>query len=261
MIRYIQGSFYFIQNWAANTILRRKSNVPGALIACVLVPFDNSIDTVDEFPEMMQIFFPFFCFLMFVPLLYRSVYRIVYEKSSNTKESLKMMGMNEASYWLSWFAYYTLLNTVMVSMAIPVLSIGVFQRQSMATLWLAKWLYGQSLFGLVMITQSLFMAPRAAAISTTGIYFGLTMLSGFFDEDTTRTNKFILYSLLPQVTMQETMKAFVAFEHTIGMTQATWAVEYNDISLKEAYICFVVSGSLLMLLGFYMEAVMPKNLG
>jgi len=44
--------------------------------------------------------------------VYNVTFQIVKEKESKTKESMRMMGMTDTSYWLSWFAYYTLINTI-----------------------------------------------------------------------------------------------------------------------------------------------------
>jgi ATP-binding cassette subfamily A (ABC1) protein 5 len=43
--------------------------------------------------------------------VYRTSYRIVAEKENKVKESMRMMGLRDTAYWLSWFSYYTLLNT------------------------------------------------------------------------------------------------------------------------------------------------------
>jgi arabinogalactan endo-1,4-beta-galactosidase len=34
--------------------------------------------------------------------MYRTVYRIVFEKFSKAKESMRMMGMSDFPYWASW---------------------------------------------------------------------------------------------------------------------------------------------------------------
>jgi ATP-binding cassette subfamily A (ABC1) protein 5 len=53
----------------------------------------------------------FFLLIMYVPPVYRTSYRIVAEKENKVKESMRMMGLRDTAYWLSWFSYYTLLNT------------------------------------------------------------------------------------------------------------------------------------------------------
>jgi hypothetical protein len=108
---------------------------------------------------------------MYIPLLYRCVYRIVHEKHSRAKESMRMMGMGDLSYWLSWATYFTIINTVIATLAWYVLMINAFDAQGSTYLWLYIWLYGQSLFGLLLISQSLFSSPSNAAGGTSGIYF------------------------------------------------------------------------------------------
>lgn len=79
---------------------------------------------------------------MFTPIIYRTVYRIVYEKASRAKESMRMMGMSNLAYWSSWFVYYTLINTVITTLSTVILFIRVINPQSGVFLFLIIWLYG-----------------------------------------------------------------------------------------------------------------------
>lgn len=83
-----------------------------------------------------------FILLMFTPIIYRTVYRIVYEKASRAKESMRMMGMSNLAYWSSWFVYYTLINTVITTLSTVILFIRVISPQSGVFLFLIIWLYG-----------------------------------------------------------------------------------------------------------------------
>ena len=42
------------------------------------------------------------------------VFLLVKEKESRIKESMRMMGMRDSAYWLSWYVYYTLISTLIV---------------------------------------------------------------------------------------------------------------------------------------------------
>ena len=95
---------------------------------------------------------PLFTLLMYIPVLYRTVYRIVFEKVTRAKESMRMMGMGEAAYWLSWLTYYTVMNTILSTLAFAVTCINAWKSENVFYIWLFFWLYGQSLFGLLMIT-------------------------------------------------------------------------------------------------------------
>jgi hypothetical protein len=54
------------------------------------------------------------------------VFFIVKEKEYRAKESMRMMGLSDVPYWLSWWVYYTLINTVTAFLAWLILSINVF---------------------------------------------------------------------------------------------------------------------------------------
>ena len=79
---------------------------------------------------------------MYIPVLYRMVYRVVYEKTNRVKESLRMVGMTDLPYWTSWLLYYTATNTLLVVLMWSILMINVFSRNSALVLFLILWLYG-----------------------------------------------------------------------------------------------------------------------
>lgn len=84
--------------------------------------------------------------------IYKTVHMIVTEKASKVRESLKMVGMGEGAFWLSWLAYYTWVNTLLTFVMLLGLQGFVFERSSGLITFLFIWIYGQSLFGIVMIS-------------------------------------------------------------------------------------------------------------
>jgi ATP-binding cassette subfamily A (ABC1) protein 3 len=79
---------------------------------------------------------------MYIPLLYRTTYRIVSEKELRVRETMRMMGMQDSSYWVSWFAYYTFLNTILSTIAWSIIAYGVFRLSSQFAIFCLIWLYG-----------------------------------------------------------------------------------------------------------------------
>jgi len=57
------------------------------------------------------------------------------------------MGMTDFAYWLSWFGYYTIVNTVISTIGSSVLLINVLTHTSFIYVWLYFWLFGQAVFG------------------------------------------------------------------------------------------------------------------
>lgn len=73
LVWYQNFGYNDMQNWVANTILRRKTQVQGAHIVQTSRPMNFEVRELDEYPEMMQLNFASFIFLMYIPLVYRSV--------------------------------------------------------------------------------------------------------------------------------------------------------------------------------------------
>ena len=94
--------------------------------------------------------------LTWVPLLYRTVYKLVYERHSRAKEAMRIMGMGDFAYWLSWFIHYSVVNAVLSLAVWSLMLINLVSLDSSPFMLLIVWLYGQSLFGMVMLTQSFF---------------------------------------------------------------------------------------------------------
>jgi len=91
---------------------------------------------------MLQICLTAIMFLMYIPPLYRTVFRIVAEKESKVKESMRMMGMTDLSYWLSWFSYYSIINFFVSTLSWIILNYGVFKHSNGFLVWLIMWLFG-----------------------------------------------------------------------------------------------------------------------
>jgi hypothetical protein len=67
---------------------------------------------------------------MYVIPVYMFVFFIVKEKEARVKESMRMMGLSDLPYWLSWYCYYTLVNTITAFLAYFTLSFTVFQNSN-----------------------------------------------------------------------------------------------------------------------------------
>ena len=68
---------------------------------------------------------PLFLLLAYIPPVYNMTFKIVREKESRAKETMRIMGMTDLPYWMSWFVFYTFINTIMTTIAWGILLIKV----------------------------------------------------------------------------------------------------------------------------------------
>ena len=151
-VKYSFNGFAYMQNWVANTILKLKTGKDDASITAMTVPIRMPPTLRDDFRFLIKTIFTFFILVMYIPPLYRTVYRVVAEKESRVKESMKMMGLKDTPYWMSWLCYYTIVNTVMSTLISTVMVVWVVNMTQLWIVFITLWLFSQSLFGMLMIT-------------------------------------------------------------------------------------------------------------
>ena len=120
------------------------------MIALMFQPLNTDTSTFDPFGTYLSVLLPLFLILAFIPPVYNMVFKITREKESRVKETMRIMGMQDSPYWLSWFAWYTLLNTVITTLAWCILLINVISYSRPGYVWLLMWLYGQAVFGQII---------------------------------------------------------------------------------------------------------------
>ncbi len=107
------------------------------------------------------------------------------------------MGMTDVPYWMSWFVYYTVINTVVTTLSWAMLLPAVINYSQPMYLWIFFWLYGEAVFGQIIFLQSMFTGSKYAGIVSTIIYFGGVLVNKvILDDDVTRFQK-LAASLLP----------------------------------------------------------------
>ena len=72
---------------------------------------------IDPFASTLALLLPLFLLLAYVPQVYNMTFKIVRERESRTKETMRIMGMTDLPYWMSWFVFYTSLNTIVTTLA------------------------------------------------------------------------------------------------------------------------------------------------
>ena len=96
----------------------------------------------DQFQEYLAALLPLFILFAYIPVVYNIVFRLVKEKESGVKEQMRMMGMTDSPYWLSWLLHFTFINT-MISLGMwGILMINVNNYSTPFYLFIFIWLYG-----------------------------------------------------------------------------------------------------------------------
>jgi ABC-type Na+ efflux pump permease subunit len=140
--QYTQNGYSMLQNLIANLILKETTGKNDATISLMAIPEQAENQKLDAFSEVVSGVLPLLMLFMYILPVFTIISLLVKEKESKARESLRMMGMTDSPYWLSWLAYYTVLNTIISLFAWAVLCINVIGYSSPWWVLLWIWLYG-----------------------------------------------------------------------------------------------------------------------
>ena len=257
-----QRGFVYLQNLAANIILQEETGNNNAQIALMTLPENPTGTKSDAFAQFLGSLLPLFILLMYIPPVYNTTFLIVREKESRTKESMRMMGMSDWPYWLSWFFYYTCINSVLTFIAWMIIIWTVISSSNPFIIWLYMWLYGEAIFGLIVFLQSFFNTSKYAGIvASLGYFFG-QLADVPVQSATAPYGLKLFFSIFPQVAMQQNAVLFAAFEGAFtGVQFDSLFQTVDNFSFGAGLIMLILGFWFWTLLGLYLDAVLPKTYG
>lgn len=253
--------YAFAQNLVTNVILQETTGVMSASVATMNIPLPSENVVVDQFSSILSGLFPFFLVLIYMGPIYTTVYGIVREKEVRSKESMRMMGLTDMPYWLSWFAFYTLQSTIITLIGWLCLCINIMPNGGHGYIFLYMWLFGEAIFGQIIFYQALFSRAKYAGLISVLVFFMLLFLNLPIAETGSYGLKLVL-SLVPQVTCQQMAVIWSDFETSqIGINSVTAKDIVNNYSFREGLWMYVPGFAIFALFGFYLDAVLPKEFG
>ena len=225
-------------------------------------PMQTDTSIYDPFGQALGLLLPLFLLLAFIPPVYNMTFKIVREKETRAKETMRIMGMTDLPYWLSWFMFYTCINFVVSTLAWFTLLFKVLNYSNPIYIWILFFLYGQAVFGQIIFLQSMFTGSKYAGIVSTIIYFCGVLVNKLIMEDGVPRSSKLLASLLPQVALMQGSIQFANYEGTgVGLDSSTVSVIYEEYSFNSALWMLFLDFLLFFLVGLYLDKVIPSDFG
>jgi hypothetical protein len=113
-----------------------------------------------------------------------------------------------------------------------------------------------------LIIQSLFDQAKMAAITTSVVYFGSSILSVLVEDHNSSVTRIFLCTLSPTVAMVKLFYVIGALEGSkVGTRFSNIGQQVAGFSVKSGIQMFLLDTVLTYLLGLYLDQVMPKTFG
>jgi ATP-binding cassette subfamily A (ABC1) protein 3 len=263
--KYQDSGYIYIMKLINEYILAQETDTLGKTneakidMAMIALPYENYRS--DPFSAVIGYFIPFFMVIAYMCPLCLYVYRMVGEKENKSKEGMKIMGLSEGTYFLSYFIQYVIItfidsviNTFFMSM--------LFSRIPFILLFVILFLWALDIFGLIFFFQSFIDKTRVALILSLLIYFVMFFLSmACMDEEANKVLKIIL-SIFPPVSLELGIVLIGKFQsHFKDFHYSDYAETYTNYSIFIMNLMQIIDFFLYLFLGYYLQNIIPHEFG
>jgi ATP-binding cassette subfamily A (ABC1) protein 3 len=257
---YGRNGFLTLQTLIAEFILQEQGT--DAHIETFVTMGSIKEFTRDDFMSNIGPTLALFILLIFIAPQFRLVGFITEEKASRAREGMKIMGLNDSPYWISWFIYYIAICFVISVVVSAMFALFLFPHSGFIMLFLYVFLYGMSIFSFSMLVASFLQRPRIACTLATLLHF-LTyfMVIPIADPGVAIEVKGA-FSFVPNMAMAMATQTIARLEADgIGLTGSSLNTEREGYQVGIAFAWWIIMFFVLLLLALYFDNVLPKEFG
>ena len=258
--KYQKSGYAYIMKIINEYILQQETENDAKIdFGFIALPYENY--RKDSFSGIMGYFIPIFIVIAYMCPLCLYVYRMVSEKENKSKEGMKIMGLNEGTYFLSYFIQFIII-TLIDSIINTIILSCIFTYIPFILIFIILFLWALDLFGLIYFFQSFIDRTRVAVILSLLIYFVMLFLSmACMDEDANKTLKAVL-SIFPPVTLEIGIVLLSKFQsHFKDFKFTDYSRNYTNYSMLTMNMMQIADAIIYLFLGYYLQNVLPHDFG
>jgi ATP-binding cassette subfamily A (ABC1) protein 3 len=260
--KWYKSGFVYMQKIISEWILENElDNGIKPQFNFVLRPMKYELYREDLFGRFVGYIVPFFVIVAYMCPLCLYVLRMVGEKETKAKEGMKIMGMNESIYFLSYFIQYFIINFFQSFVNALIIKF-IFEHIPYILIVLVFFLWGMCVFSLIFFFQSFIDRTRVALILSLLIYFVMAFVSmAVFNQKVKKIIK-IITSIFPPVGIFLGVVEFGKFESNFkNLEYKNVPTIYLNYSVLWMYIMFIIDFFFYLFLGFYLQNVISHEFG
>ncbi|XP_066061896.1 phospholipid-transporting ATPase ABCA7 isoform X2 [Chamaea fasciata] len=172
-LRYVWGGFVYIQDLVEQAVVRVQTGAaPRTGVYIQQMPYPCYVD--DVFLRVLNRSLPLFMTLAWIYSVAMIIKRVVHEKETRLKETMKTMGLSNGILWLSWFLSSFIPFLLSCALLVLILKLGnILPYSDPAVIFLFLGTFSVATISQCFLISTFF--PRANLASACGgiIYFSL----------------------------------------------------------------------------------------
>ena len=259
---YTNGGYNYVMKVVNEYILKQQTNEKYSSLSYAVTPMKYIDYRVDPFGQFFGNVTVICILIAYIFPLNIYVYKIVKEKETRIREGMKIMGLGDGEYFLSYFIQY-----VIISVFVTAINAYIYQ-QVLTTipyyyLYCIIFLFSLDVFALVYFCQSFIDKTKISIVLTFIIYaimYCLILTCVFENSGGFRFKLFM--SLVPSVNLNLSIALLFKFDyHFKKFYDRDFTIDHYNYSLFGGFIMFGVDFILYIFLGYYFNNVLPHDYG
>ena len=257
---FVDDGYNQIQKIIMEYILKKKQNKVLTYNFGMMAMKYEKFKT-DPFGVFVGYIVPFFIVIAYMCPLCLYVLRMVREKETKAKEGMKIMGMSESTYFLSYFIqffitniFYTVCNSIIMKL--------IFTHVGFEFLFFTFLLWGLNVFALAFFFQSFIDRTRVALILSLLIYFVMYFFSMAVMDDQAAKGLKIVLSIFPSIGLELGIIVYGYFEgHFQDFKWKHFTKTYQNYAIVWMIVMFLIDFFLYLFLGYYLQNIVSHEFG
>jgi hypothetical protein len=139
--------------------------------------------------------------------------KLAEEKESKAREGMKMMGLNDKTYFVAWFIFMLGLITLVSVATIFSSRFVVFRDSNLLLVFALSILYGMNLFGFSFTVVAFLPSKKSAATFATLVHILTFFLAFILKGPAINNNVKMVVSLIPNCALSFTVAHLFHSEH------------------------------------------------
>ena len=259
--KYQKNGYTYIMKVIADYIIQNITNKEVNSIDFGMVPMVYDSYRTDSADMFITFIGPFFILIAYMGHLCIYAYKMVLEKETKAKEGMKIMGLTDGIYFMSYFIQYTVI-ALFDAVINAVIFLYVFKQVPYIVFFSIFFLFSMNVFALAFLFQSFIDKTKETLIISILVYFTMFFLCLLVaDESSSYTLKIVL-SVFPPVTIYNAITLLAKFEtHFRPFHSSDIYEKYTNYRIIMMII--LLSGDLILylFLGYYLQNVLPHDFG
>jgi ATP-binding cassette subfamily A (ABC1) protein 3 len=159
---------------------------------------------------------------------YYLVSKIAQEKESKSREGMKMMGLQDSTYFLSWFIIFFIISLGISIITTLFAVFGVFKKVDIILFFIFNILYSMTLYGWAFTIVAFLPTKRSSSIAATLFHIISFYLSFLLKDPNTDSGLQYGMSIFPNVCMNQIVKQIFFYNYNTdkGLSWGTLGVAY-----------------------------------